>query len=197
MSILYKHVVEIGAGDRHSSEALKLCDRAERVTLYEPNQLLCDDLMEANHYPVSKIAIHRVAVGGLGGDRVELFHMGYASWVLNVPSFMATSCEPEGFTFLEPLLRSVPSLDAAEAVGEDVDLLILTCNGSERFCLESLDQHKRFPRQIRTAHYIHNGKQSAEAQAVWAWFQMRGYRGEATETNQHRTFYRVSWHLPS
>lgn len=197
---LYSHVVEIGAGDRYSSEALPLAlnGQARKVTLYEPNWLLYADLAVAvEQAQMADVRAVEAAVASATWDRDALFHLGYASWMNGVPSFVATSVEPEGLPYLAPLMRMVAIVETSNVVTPDVDLLILTCNGCERVCLESLDQHGRRPVEIRTKHYIHNAVQGEVAGRVWRWMQDNRYHGTITEGNQHSTFLAVKWERAS
>ena len=209
---LYNHVVEIGAGDRASSEALDegIWKQAGRITLYEPNKILYADLVKAEDlilrrdhtaykgyvdpFPFRRaVQVINAAVASATWGQLDFYHMGYASWASGAPSFVATSVEPEGLAYLAPLVRKVSALEAAKVVGPDVDLLILTCNGCERVCLESMDRNPHWPAEIRTKHYMHNAAQVAEAQAVWLLLGGRGYRGTAVERNQHGTFCHIHW----
>lgn len=195
---IYRHVMEIGAGDRYSSEALPIAlnGQARKVTLYEPNILLASDLglyLDGCRPPSVDIRLHQMAVASATWGQLDFYHMGYASWALGAPSFMRTSIEPEGLDYLGPLVRKVTGVEAGKVVTEDVDLLILTCNGCERYCLESMEQHNRWPQEIRTAHYIHNHAQSEEAGHIWRMLSQRGYQATVTAQNQHRTFARLTW----
>lgn len=215
MSWTYKHVVEIGAGDRASSDVLKMpleqLQQIGRITLYEPNAILYGDLIKAKdiiqrrdtsgykwpqpEWPFySPIQIRNVAVIDAGFERVDLYHMGYASWVCGTPVFLPLSVEPEGLTFWEDLARPVRTIEPRSAVEKDVDLLILTANGSELTILSAMTAR---PQVIRTKHYCHCQAHWREAHKVFSWFREHGYRGQQLDRNQHGTFVSISWEKTS
>jgi hypothetical protein len=190
------HVAEIGAGDRHSSEALPLAGQATRVTLFEPNTLLAGDLLAAVHQSaLSNVSVSPMAVGPQSGLDL-LVHLGYASYLLCSPSFFRLGIEENGQAALDPeqwvcpLARSVVMAAIHEVDDGSWDTLYLTCNGSETGVLSGLVSR---PNRIYTKHFMHNGEQTAEAQRVWTTLGEMGYRGVVLERNEHGTFCRVGW----
>ncbi len=186
----YCHVVEIGAGDRFSTEGLSWCTHAEQVTLIEPHKLLWSDLNRAAA-GLPNVRVHYMAVTAVPGAVASLYHMGYASFLKGSPSFLSLSVEPEGLAFWEPLLRPVPYVYMGEFdLKGDIDYLILTTGGGEASILEAM--HSR-PEVIRTKHYLHNAAQWADADATFAWMMANRYGGRVVETVPHGTFIAVEW----
>lgn len=188
---LYHHLVEIGAGDSHSSAGLVAARRgeAERVTLFEPNTILYADLKRAA-VSVANVTVHDCAVADYAGH-AGLFHFGYASYLDGAPSFLATSVEPEGIAFWAPLKRTVAvgSMTALDA-RRDIDYLVLTIGGGELPILRAM---KSRPRRIDTKHYLHNAAQCQCAHEVQSWLRGMGYAGRLVESNLHSTFQSVVW----
>lgn len=189
----YRHVVEIGAGDSHSSEGLRWSTHADHVSLYEPHQLLWGDLIRAAA-GMDNVTVHQSAVYD-PGFACPLYHMGYASFLQGVPSFLATSVERDGEKWWAPLARPVPIVCVGDAIPVETDLLILTPNGAEGLILQQMVAR---PKTIQTKHYLHNARQWQVAQNdVFGWMQRNGYRGRETASNQHRTHLAVTWTLDS
>ena len=188
--IQYEHVVEIGAGDSYSSQAWPLSVHARKVTLWEPNSILCADLRSETRI-ADNVTVRGAAV--LSVDQCgewPFYYLGYASFLVSRPSFYSLSIEPEGHEFLKPLKHMVAVYPVAEAVTEDVDLLILTANGSEESILGGMTAR---PKTIETKHYLHNARQWNHAQNVFDWFVRERYRAVQLDTNQHSTFLHLRW----
>lgn len=190
------HIVEIGAGDRYSSEALSVTVKTpHKVTLYEPNTLLAADLMVATK-DLPHIKVHPMAVSSKTGIS-QLVHLGYASYLMGYPSFFRLGIEEGGQAelnpeqWVRPLARGVVTAGISEVDDGTWDILYLTCNGAELSVLTG--GMKSRPKVIYTKHLTHNGEQSAEAQRVWAALNEMSYAGNAIEVNAHRTFCRVEW----
>jgi hypothetical protein len=184
-----RHVMEVGAGDGHSSLGLPWATHADKVSLYEPNQLLWADLNRAaagmNH-----VTVHPCAVSNTTGI-AQLVHLGYASYLAGAPSFLRTSIEDEGEQWFKPLMRGVVVADMKEVDrAGDVDMLVLTPNGVE---LEILSAMVSRPKVIYTKHYMHNAEQCVHNQRVFGWLEAEDYRAVVVETNMHNTFYHLSW----
>ncbi len=190
----WHHVMEIGAGDRASSQALvdDTWRAAGRITLYEPNEILWRDLVKAHDIlPDARVQVLRAAVAATSGY-AELIHMGYASYLEGAPSFLATSVEPEGQAFWAPLRAEVALRRMRDIDDGTVDLLIVTSNGLDREVIEDMISR---PREIRTKAYVHNAAQVEVAQGVSRALMERGYRGRVVERNQHGTFLSIVWTL--
>lgn len=190
----WRHVMEIGAGDRASSQALvdDTWRAAGRITLYEPNEILWRDLVKAHDIlPDARVQVLRAAVAATSGY-ADLIHMGYASYLEGAPSFLATSVEPEGQAFWAPLRAEVVLRRMRDIDDGTVDLLIVTTNGLDREIIEDMVSR---PREIRTKVYAHNATQSVVANEVTRALTARGYRGRVTDRNQHGTHLAISWTL--
>ncbi len=188
----YGHVVEIGAGDHYSSDALRMLSSkeisADRVALYEPHPVLFAALSEATRgWP--NLTVHEKAVTS---HFDPLYLMGYASYLRGNPSFLATSVEPDGEKWWEPLAHEVSCVKVDRMDYGTIDGLILTCGGSEVDVLNHLISR---PLRIWTKHYVHNPKQWAEFNKIASWMQYHGYRGIQLETNQYVTFLHLEWRL--
>lgn len=186
----YRHVVEIGAGDSHSSEGLSWCTHAELVTLFEPHPVLCADLRSAAQ-GLPNVSVRPEAVSDVGGNW-PLVHLGYASYLLGYPSFYGSSIEDtaEVPQLLSPISLLVPVVTTNAAVPEDCDLLILTCGGAEHRILNTMEAR---PQVIQTKHYCHNARHWEEAAKLDHWLLHHGYTGAVTARNQHSTFMAVTW----
>lgn len=184
----FRHLVEIGAGDRWSSEGLAwaLKGDAELVTLYEPNTILCADLKRAAE-GLGNVVVHEAAVTSAFRD---LYHMGYASYLRGAPSFLSTSVEEGGEKWWEPLAREVTCVKVDRIDHGTIDALVLTCSGSEMDVLTHLVSR---PRSIWTKAYLHNAKHGEYWSGVYAWLKGERYRGRLLQGNQHGTFQSVCW----
>lgn len=184
----YRHVVEIGAGDRFSSQGWSWATHADKVTLYEPNTLLWGDLMRATA-GMSNVQVQCQAVAGQTGVS-QLIHLGYASYLAGHPSFLNLMIEPDGEQWYRSLMRGVVVAGIGDVDKGDWDYLILTNNGGEMAVLNGMRSR---PKVIRTKHYMHNGKQVGYNQMMFNWLQGNGYGGQVLETNEHNTFYHLEW----
>ncbi len=184
----YENVVEIGAGDSYSSEGLAMFRRgeAERVTLYEPNALLCADLRRAAE-GLEGVSIREEAVTSHFDD---LFYFGYASFLRGNPSFLATSIEPEGVKWWEPLAREVACRKVDRVDYGTIDYLICTCNGSEMDVLSGLVSR---PKAIRTKTMVHNQKQGEIFSQICTLMTKRGYTGRRVSVNRFMTMNDIFW----
>jgi hypothetical protein len=187
---VYQHVVEIGAGDSYSSEALNgLAMHARRMTLFEPNRLLWADLMRGAA-GLDNVTVRPEAVGDRG--MWPLIHLGYASYLREMPSFYATSIEPEGHRYVEALARGVPLVSTDEAVPSDVDYLILTINGGESRLLGTMTAR---PAIIRTKHRCHHARHWDDAHRTFAWMAVNRYVGRQVDTVPLGTYHHIEWSL--
>ncbi len=189
---LIRHAVEIGAGDSFSSQVLPLASHVERIQLVEPNMILAEKLSAAANTWKGRVTVHGCAVGATAG-RVPLVHMGYASYLLGAPSFLATSIEPDGESYWSPLTAPVTVTTMDQIDDGTIDYLVLTSNGSELDCLAAMRSR---PYIIRTKFYLHNAKQGVVAQQVVTWLREHGYwDGRVVESNQHGTYQHAEWRL--
>ncbi len=184
----YRHVVEVGAGDSHSTEGLRWSTHADLVTLYEPNPVLYADLARAAA-GFSNVHVSDFAVTS---EFLPLYCFGYASYLKGRPSFLATSIEQNGETWWEPLAREVSCQKVDRMDFGTIDGLILTTNGSEMDILPRLVSR---PRTIWTKHYLHNARQWEEAHKVFDWMARHRYTGKTLASNQHSTFAHACWTL--
>lgn len=190
----YEHVVEIGAGDLRTAQAVPYIGTAKRVTFYEPNPLLWQPLSRDLRVQPT-VTVVGAAVAAKAGHH-PLVLLGYASYLKGYPSFFRTGIEENNEAHLNPeqhfneLTLTVPVLDVASIDDGSWDVLILTCNGAEPEVLAGM---RSCPRKVLTKHYIHNGTQSAEAHKIWAALSGMGYTARAIEVNEHRTFAALEW----
>ncbi len=188
----WNHVVEVGAGDRASSRALDkdIWSCANRITLYEPNPILYDDLVKAEHVLPKRIQFSESAVAASSGY-ADLICLGYASHLDGAPSFLATSIEIKGRAFLYPLRHEVAVTRMAHVdQHRDIDYLILSAGGLEREILEDMVSK---PKVIETKSYLHNSLQLELFEAIKGWTAKNGYVGQVVDSNQHGTFLSVHW----
>lgn len=182
----FANLVEIGAGDHQSSDALRMLSSkeitADHITLYEPHPLLCADLREKTR-GWRNLTIYEEAVTS---HFDPLYLMGYASYLRGNPSFLATSVEADGEKWWTPLAREVACQKVDRVDYGTIDGLVLTTNGAEIDVLKGLVSR---PKVIWTKHMLHNPVQWMVAQEVWNWLIRAGYASRVLETNQHRTFY--------
>mgnify|MGYP001560938740 FL=1 len=188
----YKHVVEIGAGDSMCSQALMLLKGADRVTLYEPNTILCADLKRVA-IGRKTVTVVESAVDGTSGT-APLIHLGYASYLLGAPSFVKLSIENDGEKWLSPLVKEVKLVRMGEIDSGDIDHLILTNNGCEMAVLCGM---KSRPGVIQTKHYIHNEAQGKQSGLVCNWLHEHGYRAQVKAVNRYQTHYHLMWSFQS
>ena len=189
----YKHVVEIGAGDSYSSLGLSMLESADKVTLYEPNRLLCADLMKVAEGR-STLTVHPWAVMKVSMEATPLIHLGYASYLWGAPSFIKLSIEENGEDCLFHLAKNVRLVGMEEIDDGDIDYLILTNNGGELSVLQSMKSH---PKIIHTKHYIHNHAQGHQSGLICEWLHQNGYRAQVLETNRYSTFHHLVWQSTS
>lgn len=185
----FKHAVEIGAGDRYSSQLLALpgIEAVPRVELYEPHELLCQDLTNATRR--NHIVSINVAIGPLACTQ-PLIHLGYASYLAGLPSFLKTSCEEEAEKHWESLTRAVRVMSMESIDDGTIDYLVLTNNGGEMGCLLTMRSR---PLVIRTRHLVHNAAQGEQLNLVVRWMMDHAYGGTLVETNEHRTLQAIEW----
>ncbi len=186
----YRHVVEIGAGDSHSSVAWPMSTHADKVTMWEANTLLWADLARATS-GLDHITVRPYAVSDVGGN-YPLYHLGYASYLAGDPSFFATSIDAGSDEVLRPLLRMVPVATVNQAVTPDVDYLILTIGGGEARLLRAMIPR---PKTIQTKHMCHNARHWEEFAKVCTWMQTNGYVGRRLSTCLHDTLQHIAWTL--
>ncbi len=184
-----RHVVEIGAGDSHTTEGLRWGTHA-RVSLYEPHPLLWADLNRAAS-GMDNVTVHHAAVSP---TFAPLYLMGYASYLRGAPSFLATSVEPDGEQWWTPLAREVPVVKMDRVDHGNIDMLILSINGGERALLDGLVSR---PQTILTRHRLHNARQWSDAHETIAWMEAHRYRARQTAGNQHGTYAALTWTLDS
>lgn len=183
-----RHVVEVGAGDSHSSEGLSWATHADKVSLYEAHPLLWADLHSAAA-GLPNVTVHHAAVYD-PAFKCPLYLMGYASYLQGTPSFLATSIERDGEKWWIPLTRDVPFVSVGDAIPLDTEGLILTCNGAETLILQQMQAR---PKVVWTKHYTHNARQWEEARQVFAALERLGYRGTVIASVPFGTYHHVEW----
>lgn len=190
----FNHVVEVGAGDRYTAQSLVGAQNATKISLYEANVLLWADLeravKEIREKTTTDINAYAVAVNDVGGDPRPFFHLGYASYLVGAPSFLALSVEPGGEDLWRPLVGHVPVRGVNEVVTSDVDGLVLTVNGAEASILSAMTAR---PGMIRTKVYAHCAAHWAQYSNVQRWMEREGYKGYKVESNEHGTFFSLEY----
>ena len=198
----FKNAVEIGAGDSHSSILLRFPD-AERITLYEPNESLLDDLSnfmwadwemgERRRYEHVKVLPLAIIGSSMDvGLAACLVKMGYASFLTKYPSFMNLSLEGESDECWGPLKEIVPCLRIDQIDDGSIDFLVLTIGGGEHLILKRLVSR---PKIILTKYYCHNAAHWEQANKISAWMLENNYSYEVLQRNEHGTFWFIRWIL--
>lgn len=183
----YKLGVEIGAGDRYSSELLNRAGEFEAVQLIEPNTILHHDLASADK--AENVSVGNFAVSYIDMDQY-LYNFGYCSCLAAASSFLADSCEDNAHDFWLPLRTETKCMRMSQIDRGDIDYLVLTCQGSEIFVLNDMISR---PQIIRTKYYCHNAKHWETYNGITAWMMKNGYSGTVLETNQHHTFMHIEF----
>lgn len=179
----YKLGVEIGAGDRYSSELIGRYEEFDQIRLIEPNAVLYHDLATAPN-PHDNIITGNFAISDFDG-KVGLYHFGYCSFIFASHSFLELSCEQGAWTFWEPMCSDVKCTKMSKIDNGEIDYLILTCQGSEMFVLNDMISR---PKIIRTKYYCHNAKHWAYYNQISNWMNINNYTARLLEINQHSTF---------
>lgn len=185
---IYKHILEIGAGDMGSSLGLCWHNRADKITLYEPNVILYHSLSDATS-GLLNVKVFNQAVSDVNEEHL-LVYLGYASYLLGTASFVKLSIDEEGEKWLIPLTRVVKTVSIRDIDLGDVEVLILTSNGCDFSILTSMISR---PRIVFTKHYVHNRVQADEATKVCNWLVRHGYRSYIIDSNQYETFLSIKW----
>ena len=184
-----RRAVEIGAGDSYSSELISYGTHVERVELWEPNAILARDLLnKAGGNVITHCAA--ISISDFAG-KANLYSLGYSSYLQGAPSFIALSVE-EGSAecFWAPLVQKVYVYSIIEIDYGDIDLLVLTCHGSE---LSILSHMVSRPVCIRTKYYCHNQAHWRYYNEITSWMNINGYKHRVLDTNQHGTFFHIEW----
>lgn len=184
----YKLGVEIGCGDRYSSELVGRFAEFEQIKLIEPNKILYHDIATAPN-PHDNIVTANFAISELDGED-KFYGFGYCSFLHNASSFLNLSCEDDAFKYWAPLSYFVKCQKMSSIDKGDIDYLILTCQGSEMFVLEDMISR---PQIIRTKYYCHNAKHWQHSNQITAWMMKNGYTGRLIETNLHNTFMHIEF----
>ncbi len=182
-----RRALEIGAGDSYSSELISYGSHVETVELWEPNYILARDLLDKAS---GNVITHFAAIGDFTG-KADLYSLGYSSYLAGAPSFIALSVEegsPE--RFWAPLVQDVFIYSITDIDHGDIDLLVLTCHGSE---LAILNKMVSRPVCIRTKYYCHNHRHWEYYTQITHWMAKHGYTHKVLETNQHGTFFHIEW----
>ncbi len=160
------------------------------VTLKESistNQILYKDL-ELSSQGLSNVTVHDCALSDstyVG----NLFLLGYSSYLEGAQSFIRLSVEKgSDQVFWAPLGHGVCVYDTKTMDPGDIDLLVLTANGSE---LKILSRLVSRPICIRVKYYCHNQKHWDYYNQVTAWMINNGYVVKTLETNLHNTYYHL------
>ncbi len=93
-------------------------------------------------------------------------------------------------SFWAPLLQDVVVYDMNKVDDGTIDLLVLTCNGSE---MNVLSRMRSRPVRMVTRYYCHNERHWEYYNRIGAWMAMNGYTHRVRESNQHGTFFHVEW----
>lgn len=183
----YKLGVEVGAGDRYSSELLNRAAEFEAVQLIEPNAILHHDLASADK--AENVSVGNFAISDFEGND-KFYNFGYCSFLHNADSFLTLSCEENAWKYWKLLSNLVQSKKMSSIDVGNIDYLILTCHGSEIFVLEDMISR---PQIIRTKYYCHNAKHWEYYNKISKWMGENGYSGTVLETNQYQTFMHIEF----
>ncbi len=187
--VTIKRAVEIGAGDSYSSDLLSYSSHVARVDLYEPNAVLLEDLTRGAA-GLDNVNVYGLAISDQSYEG-SLYTLGYASYLSGALSFMRLSVEDGGdVSFWSALKQRVSVVDIRSVDHGDVDLLVLTCQGSELGILNVLRSR---PVEIRVKYYCHNGKHWDYYNRITDWMAREGYQGKVLDRNEHGTFFSLSW----
>jgi hypothetical protein len=185
----FKRAMEIGCGDRNSSELLHRTTEFDNIYLIEPNKILYHDVMNFVA-PYENVAVGNFAIGKENGSE-RFYHFGYCSFLESSNSFLKTSCEPEALCYwVSYVNRNVETRTMSSIDLGDIDYLILTNQGSEMFVLDDMISR---PQVIRTKYYCHNAKHWEYYNKVTAWMQQNGYQGNLLDRNEHGTFLHIEF----
>lgn len=191
----YKLGVEIGAGDRYSSELLDRKEEFEEIHLIEPNKALYESFYHVGTH-FDNIRVFNFAVSnyssieGMGCSDEAFYNFGYCSFLRCASSFLKLSCEDNATEYWRPLLQMVKCKRMNEIDKGNIDYLVLTCNGSEMFVLDDM---KSRPSIIRTKYYCHNAKHWQYYNQVSAWMDNNGYKGKILDRSQYSTYYHLEF----
>ncbi len=191
----YKLGMEIGCGDRYSSELLNRAEEFEAIQLIEPNPILYKDISSAPN-PHGNISTGNFAIAETKRQLYPLnsnryfYNFGYCSFLQEANSFLQLSCEEESFNFWMPFRILVKCSSMAQIDKGDIDYLILTCHGSEVAILEEMVSR---PQVIRTKYYCHNHKHWQYYSQITMWMAKNGYVGTLLEKSQYDTYFHIEY----
>ena len=182
---IYNHIVEIGSGDEFSSEAIKLYDLANKITIFEPNKILFNSISNfAKKY--NNIEVNEIAIS----SSEYLYNLGYASFMEGTDSFIATAIEGNGFQYLQTVRTKVKSKNIFEVDKGDIDYLILNITGGE---IEILKKIISKPKVIITKSYCHTENQLKNFEFLMQLLLKSEYKPTLINGNQTRTFFHLQW----
>jgi len=191
----YKLGVEIGCGDRYSSELYGRWNEFEQIQLIEPNEILYHNISSAPN-PEENISVGNFAIAEnkrklyLPGDKRPFFNFGYCSFLQEAESFLKNSCEDESFNFWQPLKSLVNCKTMSEIDSGQIDYLVLTCQGSEMSVLEDMVSR---PKVIRTKYYCHNAKHWEYYNQISTLLAKYGYTPNLLDRSQYSTYFHIEW----
>lgn len=179
----YNLGVEIGCGDRYSSELINRGEEFCSIKLIEPNPILYRDIASAPN-PYENISVGNFAITKECREE-DMYLFGYCTFMESANSFLQLSIEENGLRNWALLKKKVRcfAMDFLDKGG--IDYLILTNNGCE---LDVLNFMVSRPEIIRTKYYCHNQKHWQYYNQVTAWMDKNGYIGRVTEMSQYGTF---------
>lgn len=187
--------MEIGAGDRYSSELISAYNDFEQIKLIEPNAILYHDLASAPN-PHENISVGNFAVAEnkrklyLPGDKRPFYNFGYCSFLQESESFLKNSCEHNALDFWGPMRTLVPCQSMKSIDSGEIDYLILTCQGSEMFVLDDMVSR---PKVIITKYYCHNAKHWEYYNQISEWMAKNGYKGNLLDKSQYDTYFHIEY----
>lgn len=184
----YKLGMEIGAGDRYSSELISAYNDFEQIKLIEPNSILYHDLASAPN-PHENISVGNFAIDSTYGVS-EMYCFGYCSFLSHANSFLKLSCEEDAAEYWKSLKTLVNAKRMRQVDSGEIDYLVLTCQGSEMFVLDDMISR---PEIIETKYYCHNAKHWEYYNQISVWMAKNGYVGNLLDKSQYDTYFHIEY----
>lgn len=190
---MINNIIEIGAGDYSSCYSVRFLRNRIPITLFEPNILLYNDLVDK--MPADVNIYNKAISTHSNGDL--FYNYGYAGWIKGAKCFANTHMNHDGKIedyeiWLKPLATTVPTL-AANELSNIITLntyLSINCNGAELWILESL---KALPKIIRVCYYCHNSFQWSLANNITNWLTKNKYNGFIINKNEQSTYFEIEF----
>jgi len=185
----YKLGVEIGCGDRYSSELYGRWNEFEQIQLIEPNEILYHDISSAPN-PEENISVGNFAISDNSAEEQPFYNFGYCSFLSKASSFLKLSCEDSAPDHWFDLQTMVKCKKMGQIDCRDIDYLVLTCQGSEMFVLNNMVSR---PKVIRTKYYCHNAKHWEYYNQISTLLAKYGYTPNLLDRSQYSTYFHIEW----